>query len=48
MNWVDGVYPIQFGGCHMEKIITSDFFDRVLKVLENARKQANVALNTIK
>lgn len=29
----------------MGNIITSDFFDRVLKILENARGQANVALN---
>ena len=30
----------------MENIMTDDFFDRVLKVLESARKQANIALNT--
>ncbi len=30
----------------MENIMTGDFFDRVLKVLESARKQANIALNT--
>ena len=29
----------------MENIVKSDFFDRVLEVLKNARKQAKMALN---
>ena len=29
----------------MENIMKSDFFDRVLEVLKNARKQAKMALN---
>lgn len=45
MNWVDGFYPIQFGEYFMENIKKNDFFDRVLEVLKNARKQAKLALN---
>ena len=45
MNWVDGFYPIQFGEYFMENIKKNDFFDRVLEVLKNARRQAKLALN---
>ncbi len=45
MNWVDSFYPIQLEGYCMENMVKGNFFDRVLEVLKNARKQAKMALN---
>ena len=45
MNWVDSFYPIQLEGYGMENMVKGNFFDRVLEVLKNARKQAKMALN---
>lgn len=44
MKWVDGFYPFQLGGRCIENIVKSNFFDRELEVLKNAREQAKMAL----
>ena len=31
----------------MENIVTDNFFDRILDILKNARKQAKMALNIL-